>query len=1124
MAGIFISYSRKDVEAVRKLIEAFKGQDLDFWIDWDGIAPTVDWWREIEKGIEEADIFLFLLSPDSARSKFCKQEIDHAVKNGKRLIPVVIRDVQGEEAPAELSHLNWIFFRETDDFQTAFERLITAIRTDYTWVQAHRQLQVKALEWERSGRENSFLLFGKELHDAEFQLATNTSKEPHPTNLQREYVHASRRAVDRRRKRNTAITTIAAVVLAALTIFGFVQAGLAQDHARISRVKELAAQSVALRNSDPDLSSLLSVEAYGIEDIPETRAALLGNAPSQTQLVQYLYGQTSSVSSVIFNHDGTMIASGGCSTFNEVSTDCTRGEIIIWDVAGNRIGQPLTGHPSRVRSLAFSPDGKMLASGDRNGSILLWDMDTFQPVKLPLIAHSGTVSSLVFSEDGKTLISTSYDYNEIILWDLATYDFEMLDGAIISPDGKMLATVGCSSDDNSDCTESITIIERSTGKSTSIDLPYSLTFSAPGILAFSPDGKTLALDVCKLDENNGCVNYEIILWNVKTSKPIDPLLIGHTGPVDSLVFSQDGTRLASGVCLMSDYVCTSGEIIVWDVRTHQRISPSFQGYPAWQNGFALSQDGKILASGNYDNKLTLWNAEEPINQYLAGSTPEAGAVMGLREDGKLIAVANCKVIDETSGGCTKTQIHLWDSVSQKQLDKPVIEIRGEVFGLTLSADGKFLAAITCQSFDEYTGYCGENEVLLWDIPGEQSSGLHLPKLNDASGDLTFSPDSNTLAAFRCQSWNEYTGYCEDSEIILWDVIHGKRAEAEFLDMTGEIRSLVFSQNNRVMAASVCQKLNELGFCLKGEVVLWDVVTHQRMELSLTKLTGILDPLALSQDGKTLAFVNCLQYDTNGNSLCLEGEIILWNVANDKRLNASLSGLTGDLMSLTFSPNGKVLAAGGCTLNESNVCSKGQTILWDMSAKKPDGWMFDDYNSRIDSVKFITDDVLVSKGDRGNVSIWDTNPHSLIQKSCQRVGRNLTQSEWNQYWPNEPYRKTCEQWPKHASYYQTIAEEVLSNSQHANRVQIALDKVSDEIEQDRSIAYPISESHRIVGREIERLISESLTNTGLLEEANALGLDLDLSFLNNLCENGSLEGYAEETLQYCEQAVLLDPAQ
>ena len=88
MAKVFISYSRKETEFAKRLTEELQKSELDFWIDWEGIPSTVDWWREIEKAIEEADAFFFLLSPDSAKSAVCGKEIDHAVKNGKRLIPL----------------------------------------------------------------------------------------------------------------------------------------------------------------------------------------------------------------------------------------------------------------------------------------------------------------------------------------------------------------------------------------------------------------------------------------------------------------------------------------------------------------------------------------------------------------------------------------------------------------------------------------------------------------------------------------------------------------------------------------------------------------------------------------------------------------------------------------------------------------------------------------------------------------------------------------------------------------------------------------------------------------------------------------------------------------------------
>ena len=94
MAKVFVSYSRKDIDFARRLTMELKKSELDFWIDWEGIPPTVDWWKEIEKGIEEADIFLFLISPDSASSKVCGMEIDTAVKNAKRIIPLVVRDIK----------------------------------------------------------------------------------------------------------------------------------------------------------------------------------------------------------------------------------------------------------------------------------------------------------------------------------------------------------------------------------------------------------------------------------------------------------------------------------------------------------------------------------------------------------------------------------------------------------------------------------------------------------------------------------------------------------------------------------------------------------------------------------------------------------------------------------------------------------------------------------------------------------------------------------------------------------------------------------------------------------------------------------------------------------------------
>ncbi len=122
--------------------------------------------------------------------------------------------------------------------------------------------------------------------------------------------------------------------------------------------------------------------------------------------LSHLQGHTGSVLSVAFSPDGQMLASG--------SLDDT---IILWDVAtGRPIGQPLTGHTYRVLSVAFSPDGQMLASGSLDGTIILWDVATGRPIGQFLTGHTYRVLSVAFSPDGQTLASGSL--NGVILWNI----------------------------------------------------------------------------------------------------------------------------------------------------------------------------------------------------------------------------------------------------------------------------------------------------------------------------------------------------------------------------------------------------------------------------------------------------------------------------------------------------------------------------------------------------------------------------------------------------------------------------------------------------------------------------------------------------------------------------------
>jgi hypothetical protein len=216
--GVFVSYSRKDREFVRRLHDALRRSGRDVWVDWEDIPPSAEWLAEIERGIESADTFVFVLSPDSVSSQTCGIECAHAAKLGKRIVPVVARDVRAADVAEPLRKLNWLFFRPGDDFDAAFAALLRAIDTDLAWVRAHSRLLVRAREWETHGNDASYLIGGTDLDEAETWLAKSQSREPAPMPLQIAYVTESRRAAIRLQKNQLRGFYIVSLVYATLQV------------------------------------------------------------------------------------------------------------------------------------------------------------------------------------------------------------------------------------------------------------------------------------------------------------------------------------------------------------------------------------------------------------------------------------------------------------------------------------------------------------------------------------------------------------------------------------------------------------------------------------------------------------------------------------------------------------------------------------------------------------------------------------------------------------------------------------------------------------------------------------------------------------------------------------------
>lgn len=226
MADIFISYSRKDANFMRRLHAALSEHGRDVWVDWEDIPLTANWWQEICAAIEAADAFIFIISPDSIASEVCHREIEHAVQNNKRFIPLLYRDISGVDKNlihrAVQDH-NWIMFNDAAGFDAAFQSLLRALSLDLDHVRQHTLLLVRAKEWAGRNRSPAYLLTGAEIVEYSRWLEAGREKDPKPTELQLDFILASQAARSRRQLRFLGGALAVLVVLLALSLVVFAQ-------------------------------------------------------------------------------------------------------------------------------------------------------------------------------------------------------------------------------------------------------------------------------------------------------------------------------------------------------------------------------------------------------------------------------------------------------------------------------------------------------------------------------------------------------------------------------------------------------------------------------------------------------------------------------------------------------------------------------------------------------------------------------------------------------------------------------------------------------------------------------------------------------------------------------------
>jgi WD40 repeat protein/transcriptional regulator with XRE-family HTH domain len=484
----------------------------------------------------------------------------------------------------------------------------------------------------------------------------------------------------------------------------------------------------------------------------------------QGQCLRILEGHTQSVYSIHFATDQQTLASS--------SNDAT---IRIWDMSNGHCLSVLQGHTSGVLCVRYSPDGQLLASGSRDGSIRLWS-DYLSPDRHPkphsinssaklLQGHTDFVWDIAFSPDGRFLVSGSRD-GTLRLWNVqdgqSIHVFEGhkhdVYGLAISGDSQSLVSAGkdqtarlwhlqsgrnlktlrghtggihslsLSSDDqilaSSGQNEMIQLWRLQPDGNLSSFHPYKI-FSSPtrqisalSTVSFSPDNQTLAIN--RHDES-------IALWNIQTGH-LDRWS-AHNAPVWTVLFSPGGQILAS-----SSYDCT---VRLWDVQTHQCLQV-LRGHESVVRSIAFHPDGQGLASGSSDHTIRLWDV--PTGACLRVLPEHMGAVFALAFDPSGHRLAS---------GSHDHTIRVWDIETGACL-QALQGHTGAVWTVAISPDGQTLVS---GSFDQ--------TIRLWDLQTGQCRHI----LDEHRGwvrSLIFSSDGQML----------FSG-SDDRTIKLWDVQTGR---------------------------------------------------------------------------------------------------------------------------------------------------------------------------------------------------------------------------------------------------------------------------------------------------------------------------------------------------------------
>ena len=419
-----------------------------------------------------------------------------------------------------------------------------------------------------------------------------------------------------------------------------------------------------------------------------------------------LEGHAGTVYSVAFSADGLTLASGNQGS--KANPNTFAGTVTLWDISTGREIRVLAGHTGFVFSVAFSPDGHMLASGGAD-AVKLWDVATGREIRT-LTNQVGLFAAVAFSPDGHTLASSGSQLNSLKLWDVATgRELRTLGGRSFQVSSVAFSAAGHAFASAGGVGGPIRLWDITSGQELHA-LPGSLVYS----VAFSPDGRTVA---------SGGYDNAVKLWDVATARQLRTLE-GRGVGVWSVAFSPDGRTLASGNLGNSQNpLISDSAVALWDVSTGRDLRV-LGGHTKEVLSVAFSPDGHTLASASRDNTVKLWDVETGREIRTIVGHKDAVYSVAFSPDGRTLASGGA--------GANDFAIKIWDVETGRELHT----LSGDslVYCVAFSPDGRTLAS----------GY-SQGTVKLWDIETGREV-LTMVGHKDRVYSVAFSPDGHMLAS------------------------------------------------------------------------------------------------------------------------------------------------------------------------------------------------------------------------------------------------------------------------------------------------------------------------------------------------------------------------------------------